>query len=192
MGVWRLEGWLRYTGRWQTGRSVDGTTASARGVPRSAPRSNPRLGGSNTSLAPFFNILNFFNAGFCSSQFASSGAVPVVPWGAHGELIVSFYWCLVTKTPLSAPPPDTNDPIASVLVGGCQAPSLAVLLAGDCPGIRALRAPASAFCSSLLIAALQRLAQNPASSSSTRHGQFHAPRRRAAPAGLTGLAALSA
>ena len=30
--------------------------------------------------------------------------MPVVPWDAHGELIVSFYWCLVTKTPLPAQP----------------------------------------------------------------------------------------
>ena len=74
--VWRLECCLRHIGRWQAGRGVDGTTASARGVPRSAPRSNPRLGGLNTCLAPYFNILTFSDASFCSSQLASSSVVP--------------------------------------------------------------------------------------------------------------------
>eukprot|EP00964_Phaeocystis_antarctica_P105687 scaffold70690_cov47-Phaeocystis_antarctica.AAC.1 len=42
IGVWRLECCLRHIGRWQAGRSVDGTTASSRGVPRSAYTLVPR------------------------------------------------------------------------------------------------------------------------------------------------------
>ena len=74
----------------QTGRSVDGTTASSRGVPRSAPRSNSRLGGSNTPLNHILIECIFFMRFFCSSQLASPNLVPRVPWDAREELIVIF------------------------------------------------------------------------------------------------------
>ena len=65
----------------------------ARSVPRSAPRSNPRLGGSNPRLGPYFRILTFSTAVFCYIQLASSSAVPGVPWDSHGELIVCIFSC---------------------------------------------------------------------------------------------------
>ena len=63
--------------------------ASARGVPRSAPRSNPRLGGSNTCLAPYFNILTFSDAVCCSSQLASSSVAHPGPNAAGNALLVT-------------------------------------------------------------------------------------------------------
>ena len=84
-----MECCLRHIGRWQAGRGVDGTTASARGVPRSAPRSNPRLGGSNTCLAPYFNILTFSDAVCCSSQLASSSVAHPGPNAAGNALLVT-------------------------------------------------------------------------------------------------------
>ena len=62
-------------------------------MPQSAPRSSPRLGGSNPRLGPFFRILTFSTAVFCYIQLASSSAVPGVPWDSHGELIVCIFSC---------------------------------------------------------------------------------------------------
>ena len=62
-------------------------------MPQSAPRSSPRLGGSNPRLGPYFRILTFSTAVFCYIQLASSSAVPGVPWDSHGELIVCIFSC---------------------------------------------------------------------------------------------------
>ena len=51
----------------------------------------PRLGGSNPRLGPYFRILTFSTAVFCYIQLASSSAVPEVPWDSHGELIVCIF-----------------------------------------------------------------------------------------------------
>ena len=92
LGVWRLEGWPRHTGRWQTGRSVDGTTASVRSVPRNAPRSNPLVWAVRTplyALGPYSRILTFSTAAFCYNQLSSSSVVPEVPWDALEELKIT-------------------------------------------------------------------------------------------------------
>ena len=62
----------------------------ARCAPK-CPSFEPRLGGSNPRLGPYFRILTFSTAIFCYIQLASSSVVPEVPWDSHGELIVCIY-----------------------------------------------------------------------------------------------------
>ena len=68
---------------------LDGMTASARSVPRSAPRSNACLGGSNTSLAPYFNIflMRIFGPQHPCQAQASGRKEPPSSWPTSRQLL---------------------------------------------------------------------------------------------------------